>query len=798
MLHAFPPLQLISPHHRLRFLHHVHQSHSSTSSSSPTHHHSPPTSIINTLDHLLQSSSTVSQTKQIHTQIIQTHQHFSAFLMARLISIYTKFTHLNDAQIVFDNTPIESRSNILLWNSILRANMSNGGHEKALEIYVELRKMRKFGIFPDGFTFPIVIRACGSVGNSSPWGKCVHGHVIVSGLKTHLHVNNELVGMYGKIGDMEVAGKVFDEMPHRNHISWNIMISGFSRNYDCEGAFSMFKRMELEGLEPNLVTWTTVLSAYARCGECDKVMEVFRELRRKGIGASGEAVSVGLSVCGDISALSKGREIHGYVITAGFDNNVFVNNALISMYGSAKSIDDAKFLFSEMKIKNLVSWNALMSSFVEAGLSDEAFGLFLQLEKSEDLMMRPNVISWSIVIGAFASRERGDECLELFRRMLRAKIHPNAVTFASVLSTCAELGVLNLGREVHGHVVRGVMDRNILVGDGLIHMYTKCGSLTVGHLVFDRIKSKDIISWNSMIVGYGLHGLGKQALATFHEMVRSGFKPDGITFVGVLSACSHAGLVDEGRKLFNEMIAEYLITPQMEHYSCMVDLLGRAGLLQEASEIVRTMPFDPNACVWGALLNSCRMYKNTEVAEQTASHLFNSKTNSAGSYMLLSNIYAANGKWEDSAKVRTLAKRNGLKKSPGQSWIEVKKKVYMFSAGNASQLHLEDIVNILEELCLRMEIEGYIPDKSFALQDVGEEEKKQMLYGHSEKLAIAFGHMNIPPSMPIRIMKNLRVCGDCHNWTKFFSKMTNRLVIVRDGRRFHHFKEGICSCKDYW
>ncbi|PIA42983.1 hypothetical protein AQUCO_02000440v1 [Aquilegia coerulea] len=243
------------------------------------------------------------------------------------------------------------------------------------------------------------------------------------------------------------------------------------------------------------------------------------------------------------------------------------------------------------------------------------------------------------------------------------------------------------------------------------------------------------------------------------------------------------------------MINEYFITPQMEHYACMVDLLGRAGLLQEASEIVKTMPFEPNTCVWGALLNSCKMYRNTEVAEQTAFHIFNLKSDTAGSYMLLSNLYAADGRWEDSAKVRMLAKSKGLKKSPGQSWIEVQKKVYMFSAGSTLQ---EEFHEILKDLCFQMENEGYTPDKSFALQDVGEEEKKQILYGHSEKLAIAFGHANIPMGMPIRVMKNLRVCGDCHNWTKFFSRMTKREVIVRDGRRFHHFKEGSCSCKDYW
>ncbi|KAF8388807.1 hypothetical protein HHK36_025487 [Tetracentron sinense] len=558
--------------------------------------------------------------------------------------------------------------------------------------------------------------------------------------------------------------------------------------------------MEMEGLEPNPVTWTSLLSAHSRCGQQAVALRLFGDMKMRGVGATGEAVAVILSVCADLDAFDEAKAIHGYVVTGGFQDYMFVKNSLICMYGKHGNTEDAKFLFSKMKSRNLVSWNSLISCFADAGLCDEAFEVFLQLEKSEgDPMVRPNVISWSAVIGGFASKGRGEESLELFRRMQQVRVMTNSVTISSVLSVCAELATLGLGREIHGHVIRGLMDENILVGNGLVNMYTKCGSLKNGRLVFDRIQDRDLISWNSMIAGYGMHGFGENALITFDEMVKAGLKPDGITFVAVLSSCSHAGLVAEGRRLFDQMIREFRVPPQMEHYACMVDLLGRAGLLQEASEILKMMPMEPNACVWGALLNSCRMYKNTEVAEATASRIFSLKLETTGSYMLLSNIYAASGRWEDSARVRMSAKTKGLKKSPGQSWVEVKKKIYMFSAGNSSmQQGLEEVFVILEDLGMRMESEGYIPDKSFVLQDVDEEEKKQILNGHSEKLAIAFGHVNIPSNMPIRVMKNLRVCGDCHNWTKFFSKIMRREVIVRDGRRFHHFIDGYCSCKDYW
>ncbi|GLT77873.1 hypothetical protein SLA2020_494280 [Shorea laevis] len=266
--------------------------------------------------------------------------------------------------------------------------------------------------------------------------------------------------------------------------------------------------------------------------------------------------------------------------------------------------------------------------------------------------------------------------------MQLAPVMANCVTISSVLSVCAELAALNLGREIHSHVVRALMESNILVGNGLINMYTKCGGFKEAQLVFEKIDGRDLISWNSMISGYGMHGLGENALKTFDEMIKSELKPDSVTFVSVLSACSHSGLVAEGRRLFSQMINKFRVEPQMEHYACMVDLLGRAGFLKEASDIVKSMPMEPNDCVLGSLLHSCIMYKNTDVAEETASHILNLNSETTGSYMLLSNIYAASGRWEDSARVRISAKTKGLKKIPGQSWIEVKKKLYVFSAGN--------------------------------------------------------------------------------------------------------------------
>ena len=709
----FYKTHLSFPHElSLSFLTHTHNTHTQ---SFVTHHDE----LLKFFDHFLRQCTTVQHCKRVHTQVVVTGTNRSAFLAARLVSVYGRFGLVIDARKVFDEIPVEGLSNLLLWNSILRASVSNGYYVEGLKIY---DKMRKLGVWADGFTLPLVIKACAFMGGLNLC-RNVHTHILQMGFQNHLNVVNELVGMYGKLGRMERARQLFDRMTVRSYISWNTLVSGYAFNYDCNGASEMFRQMELEGLEPNPVTWTSLFSSHARCGRNEETVELFDMMRKRGIGPTAEALAVVLSVCADLVAVGRGKVIHGYIIKGGFENYLFVKNALICMYGKCGDIKYAQNLFLEMETKNLVSWNALITSYAESGLCDEAFAIFSQLKSSDDCpMIRPNVISWSSVIDGFASKGQGEESLKLFRQMQLANVMPNCVTISSVLSVCAELAAVNLGREIHSHVVRALMDSNILVGNGLINMYTKCGSFREAHLVFEKNDNRDLISWNSMIAGYGMHGLGEKALETFDQMIESGLKPDNITFVAVLSACSHAGLVVEGRRLFNEMTQEFRVEPQMEHYTCMVDLLGRAGFLQEASDIVKSMPMEPNDCVWGALLNSCRKYKNTDVAEETASHIFNMSSETTGNYMLLSNIFAASGKWVDSARMRISAKTKGLKKVPGLSWIEVKKKFHVFSAGNTLQLGLEEVYGTLEELALQIENECSSVHNSFFEQNVDEEE----------------------------------------------------------------------------
>lgn len=701
---------------------HVVDDHTHSNPSVSTHNE-----VLDFFDYLLQQFNGIQQCKQVHGQIVTTGTYRSTFLAARLVSVYSRCGLLIDAHKVFDTYSVEGMSSLLLWNAIVRANVFHGFYKKVLELF---DKMLKFGVWPDGFTFPLIVRACALMGGHNLC-RSVHNHILVMGFQNNFHVVNELLGMYGKLGRMEDAYKLFEKMTVRRYFSWNIMISGYAFNYDCDSAMKMFQLMDSEGFVPNPVAWTSLLSSHARCGRHEEAMALFGVMRLRGVGATAEALAVILSLCADLGMGAKGRMIHGYLVKGGFENYLFAKNALLDMYGKCGSVGEAKKLFLEMDIKNLVSWNTLITSFAESGLCDEALEIFTQLENSDCYSaVQPNVITWSAVICGFVGNGRGEKSLELFRKMQLTEVMANNVTISSVLSVCAALAALNLGREIHGHVVRVMMDGNILVANGLINMYAKCGSFREGHIVFENLDNKDLVSWNSMIAGYGMHGLGENALRIFYQMISFGFKPDNVTFIVILSACSHAALINEGQLLFDRMITDYGIEPKMEHYACMVDLLGRAGLLQEASEMVKNMPMKPNACIWSALMNSSMIYKNTSFATVTTSHFVDMNLEMTGSYMLLSNIYAASGRWEDSAKARILTKEKGLKKIAGQSWIEVKRKVYLFSSGSPIQEGLQLVYDILQELALHMKSESYAPSDDIIQQEALDLEMKMIIEGH--------------------------------------------------------------------
>lgn len=386
----------------------------------------------------------------------------------------------------------------------------------------------------------------------------------------------------------------------------------------------------------------------------------------------------------------------------------------------------------------------------------------------------------------------------MFEHMQAERVKPTEVTMVSLLTACAHLGALDMGEWIHGYIKRNKLKIDVILGNALIDMYCKCGSLSDAIDVFHKLQSKNIYCWNSIIIGLAMHGYGNEAIDYFNSMKKESINPDGVTFIGLLCACSHSGLISEGKTYFSQMRTDYGIEPGIEHFGCMVDLLGRSGLLLEALEVITTMPLKPNAVVWGSLLRSCQIHKDTEIGEHVTQRLLELDPYDGGNYVFLSNLYASLNRWKDVDMCRKLMIENGVQKVPGWSSIEVDNFVYEFVAGDSSHPEFEKINRFLVEIGKKLKEGGYEADTGSVLHDIDDEEKEESVGYHSERIAVAFGLMRIPHGKVIRVVKNLRTCGDCHSAMKIISKVYEREIIMRDRNRFHHFRNGVCSCNDYW
>lgn len=402
------------------------------------------------------------------------------------------------------------------------------------------------------------------------------------------------------------------------------------------------------------------------------------------------------------------------------------------------------------------------------------------------------------MISAYAKGRCSKEALELWREMRVAGVAPDCISMVSVLSACSAMGALAIGAEVHRFVESNRVEVDMKLGTALVDMYAKCGDIENSLKVFHAMPVKDVLTWSSMIIGLANHGLGHDALSLFSEMISQGLQPNEITFIGVLIACTHVGLVNDGKKYFSSMSDVHGVVPRMEHYGCMVDLLGRAGHVEEAMELIRSMTFKPDPIIWRTLLGACRIHKNVEIAEEAMAKLKVLDPLADGHYVLLSNIYAQANSWEGVAEMRKTIRRENIQRVPGRSSIEWENTVHEFVSGDRSHPRIEEIYKMLEEMMDRLRQAGYRPMTSLVLQDIDEQSKKRALAEHSEKLAIAFGLLVTPARSTLRITKNLRACEDCHSAIKLISLAYDRKLIVRDRNRFHHFSEGQCSCKDYW
>ncbi|XP_021859326.2 pentatricopeptide repeat-containing protein At1g15510, chloroplastic [Spinacia oleracea] len=738
-------------------------------------------------------------------------QCFDVRLGNALLSMFVRVGNLDDAWYVFGK--MEERD-LFSWNVLVGGYAKAGFFDEALVLY---HKMLWVGVKPDEYTFPCILRTCGGMPDLAR-GREVHVHVIRYGFESNVDVINALITMYVKCGEIFSARLVFDRMLHRDRISWNAMISGCLENGECLEGLRLFLMMRKVGVVPDLMTMTSVVSA-----------------------------------CEGVDDERLGRVVHGYIISSGLSVEVSVCNSLIQMYLGTRNLVEAERTFGIMPYKDVVTWTSMISGYEDNGFPEKAVQTFELMEnegivpdeitiasaisacaslnlldmgiKLHDLAVRTgyisyvivsntlidlyskckcidraldvfhqikekNIISWTAIISGLRQNTRSFEALFYFRQM-KLCLNPNSITLISTLSACGRIGALMCGKEIHAYALRTMLAYDGYVPNAILDMYVRCGRMELAWNQFNGW-GKDIAAWNIMLTGFADRKLGILAVEFFNRMLASNVNPDEITFISLLCACSRSGMVGEGMEYFDKMETKYHVSRNLKHYACVVDLLGRAGNLDDAYSFIHKMHLKPDPAIWGALLNACRIHQNAELGELAAQKIFEIDKQSIGYYVLSCNLYAGCGKWNELARVRKTMKERGLIVDPGCTWIEVKGKVHAFLSDDESHPDIKEVNAVLKSFYEKMEEAGL--SKVETLSENAS--KAEVFCGHSERLAIAFGLINTPPGTPIWVTKNLYMCKSCHNIVKFISKVVRRDICVRDTEHFHHFRNGVCSCSD--
>ncbi|XP_031740695.1 pentatricopeptide repeat-containing protein At3g49710 isoform X2 [Cucumis sativus] len=637
-------------------------------------------------------------------------------------------------------------------------------------------------------------------------GKSLHALYIKSFVPTSTYLSNHFLLLYSKCRRLSAARRVFDHTHDCNVFSFNTLISAYAKESYVEVAHQLFDEMP----QPDSVSYNTLIAAYARRGDTQPAFQLFLEMREAFLDMDGFTLSGIITACGINVGLI--RQLHALSVVTGLDSYVSVGNALITSYS-----------------KN--------------GFLKEARRIFHWLSEDRD------EVSWNSMVVAYMQHREGSKALELYLEMTVRGLIVDIFTLASVLTAFTNVQDLLGGLQFHAKLIKSGYHQNSHVGSGLIDLYSKCGGCMLDcRKVFDEISNPDLVLWNTMISGYSLyedlsdealecfrqlqvvghrpddcslvcvisacsnmsspsqgyaqHGMGFQSLHLFQRMLEMGFTPTNITFISVLAACAHTGRVEDGKIYFNMMKQKFGIEPEAGHFSCMIDLLGRAGKLSEAERLIETIPFDPGFFFWSALLGACRIHGNVELAIKAANRLLQLDPLNAAPYVMLANIYSDNGRLQDAASVRKLMRDRGVKKKPGCSWIEVNRRIHIFVAEDTFHPMIKKIQEYLEEMMRKIKKVGYTPEVRSALvggdDRVWQREEELRLGHHSEKLAVSFGLMSTREGEPILVFKNLRICVDCHNAIKYISEVVKREITVRDSHRFHCFKDGQCSCGGYW
>lgn len=652
--------------------------------------------------------SSMEAGRRVHGVAVKMGLDCDAFVCNSLISMYSRRGRIDEALQVFDLMP---NRNIVSWNTMLRALSEASLAEDCFHLFRQLLlSEEEEALHPDDATLVSVLPICAAEGLIE-MGRLIHGLALKLDLVRHLRVSNSLIDMYAKCGRLGESQSLFRELDQRNEVSWNTIIGGFARSGDVRKTFDLIREMAAGGEET--VDEITILNASAACSEPAMLQTL--------------------------------KELHGYAVRNGLQSNDLLSNALIAAYSKCGSSTTAEEFFFSMETKTVSSWNALMGGYAQnddpqravdlhlqmvssglrpdkfsvgsllsaaarlrylrggrsshgyilrSGFQDDSFivvsllSFYLQcgeVGSAEIIFSRMeerSSVAWNAMISGLAQNQLSGEALRYFRRMQAEGRRPSAIAITGVLTACGQLSALRQGKELHCFSLKGGLSGDSFVGSSIIDMYAKCGAIDDSRRFFDGLQKKDVVSWNVMVMGYGIHGRGLEAVELLERMEEEGAPPDSATFLGLLVACNHAGMVAEGMRYFEEMKTKHRVEPKMEHYACMADMLGRAGRLEEAAAVAEEMPAEPDGRLWSSLLGACRNHGDVEMGEKIAGRLLAMEPQKAEHYVLASNLFAASGRWDEVGSVRKTMKEMGLRKEPGCSWIDVDGKLYEFVAGD--------------------------------------------------------------------------------------------------------------------
>ncbi|KAL7612563.1 hypothetical protein Lser_V15G07243 [Lactuca serriola] len=685
-------------------------------------------------------TSCIAYAQTFKPQSIQESHNVTQFNMVEVnskLKELVKSNRLSNARQLFDKLPHRDE---ITWTTIISGYVNTSNSSEALSLFSNMWADPSQRM--DSFVLSLALKAC-ALSFSAKQGESLHGYLVKINLVSSVFVSSALLNMYMKTGKVYEGCKVFDEMPIRNVVSWTAIITGLNHaGFHIEGISYFYKLLQY-GMSYDSYTLANVLKA-----------------------------------CADACLLRSGKEIHTQTLKKGFDKTSFVANSLITMYNKCGKGEYALYLFDKIKTKDVVSWTTMITSYVQMGQEHNAFNAFLRMQESEvspneytlaglisacanlaridfgtqfhacvlrngfikfmsvansivtmyskcgkldsssivfQEMRQKDIVSWSTIIRGHALMGCGEEAFKYLSLMRNERLKPNEFAFSSVLSVCATMANLDLGKQLHAHCLCVGLDHEPMVQSGLINMYSKCGSILKALKIFNEVKCNDIVSWTAMVNGYAEHGLSQQAIDLFERLIGSGLKPDAVTFIGVLTACSHAGLLDLGFQYF-DLIKQYNLTLSKEHYGCMIDLLCRSSKLREAENMIKTMPFSGDDVVWSTVLRGCRLHGDVDFGQRAAAKILEKTPNCPSTYITLANLYSGKGRWKEAADLRRLMRIKGVVKEPGWSWIKVKDCVFAFSAGDHSHPQWEDIDCVLRLLCLRKE-------KDLLLYNIDEVEK---------------------------------------------------------------------------